>query len=110
MIVPVYVSHVETPNREVLVYALLDNQSSTSFILDSTRDKLGVSGPTVTLSLSTMFAEHKPIQSARVSGLVVRAVDSNTRIPLPSLYSRNIMPADKSHIPTREMALDWPHL
>lgn len=35
MIVPVYVSHVDSPNREVLTYAMLDTQSDTCFVAES---------------------------------------------------------------------------
>eukprot|EP00914_Ancora_sagittata_P024501 GHVO01048959.1.p1 GENE.GHVO01048959.1~~GHVO01048959.1.p1 ORF type:complete len:712 (+),score=68.67 GHVO01048959.1:107-2242(+) len=35
LIVPVYVSHEERPSQEVMVYALLDTQSDTTFVLDS---------------------------------------------------------------------------
>ena len=38
MIVPVWVSHEKTPEKEILTYALLDTQSDTSFILDDTKD------------------------------------------------------------------------
>lgn len=32
------------------------------------------------------------------------------RIQLPPLYTREFIPADRSHIPTSETALKWPHL
>ena len=57
MVVPVCVSHIKSPNREELVYALLDSQSDTSFILDKTRQSLGVDGPEITLRLSRMLAK-----------------------------------------------------
>jgi hypothetical protein len=44
MVVPVYLSHCDSPDNERLVYALLDTQSDTTFILDRTYDALGMSG------------------------------------------------------------------
>ncbi len=36
MVVPVWLSHKDVPSKETLVYAILDNQSDTSFILEKT--------------------------------------------------------------------------
>lgn len=110
MIVPVYVSHIDFPDEEVLVYALLDTQSDTTFILSDTYQRLGLSGTEVKLSLSTMFAENQIVDSRKVKGLVVRGYDSSLRIPLPTVFTRDIMPANRSHIPTPEMARHWQHL
>ena len=106
MIIPVYVSHLDFPNDEVLVYALLDTQSDTTFILSETCNKLGLTGTEVKLSLSTMFAENQVVDSRKVKGLVVRGYGSPLRIPLPTAFT----PANRSHIPTPEMARNWHHL
>ena len=44
LILPVYVSHEDSPDKERLVYALLDSQSDTTFILEDTSRFLGLSG------------------------------------------------------------------
>ena len=110
MIVPVWLSHYDHPDREHLVYCLLDNQSDTTFVLDDTCDALDVSGPSVNLKLSTMLSENQEIESKKIQGLIVRGYDSDVKIHLPSAYTRAIMPADRSHIPTPDMARQWPHL
>ena len=109
-IVPVYVSHCDDPSKEILVYALLDTQSDTTFILEKTCDELGVKGREVKLSLSTMYATDKLISSYKVKGLTVRGVREGPRISLPDTYSRNIIPANHEHIPTPDMARMWSHL
>ncbi len=110
MIVPVYVSHEDFPHNERLVYALLDSQSDTSFILNKTCEALKVRGDQTELSLSTMFAEDKSVQCNKVNGLMVRSYDSDVRINLPPVFSRSIMPANRSHIPTPQMTCNWPYL
>ena len=40
----------------------------------------------------------------------MRGYNSSMRISLPAAYAQNIMPANRAHIPTREMARMWPHL
>ena len=109
MIVPVYLSHQDRPESEVLVYALLDTQSDTKFIHDDICDELGLEGSKTKLLLSTMFAENKAIECKCLTGLQVRGHDSQEIVPLPTTYSRNIIPANRSHIPTPEMADKWSH-
>ena len=110
MIVPVYLSHKQNPNRKQLVYALLDSQSDTSFVLTKACRELGVTGVSTTLSLSTMHAQDKLIESERVKGLVVKGYNCNDVIELPPVYTRDIMPANRAHIPCASMADNWEHL
>ncbi|CAG2211710.1 unnamed protein product [Mytilus edulis] len=80
MIVPVYLSHTDNQQHEILVYALLDTQSDTTFILDNTRQTLGLSGTDVKLSLSTMHSQNSIVDSCKIDGLIVRAYDSDMKI------------------------------
>jgi hypothetical protein len=52
MIVPVWLSTQEDPSHEILVFALLDTQSDTTFVLDETAAALHVNGQSLRLSLS----------------------------------------------------------
>ncbi len=110
MILPVYLSHVDSPDDERLVYALLDTQSDTSFVLEEECNRLGVCGTDVKLMLSTMTAENTMIDSKKMRGLQVRGYDSDLKISLPAVFTRDIMPANRQHIPTPEVAMRWPHL
>ena len=109
MILPVYLSHCDNPEKEILIYALLDTQSDTTFILKESCSELGLTGIDVNLSLSTMYAENRVVDSQKVNGLLVRGFDSPLGISLPDAYTRNIMP-NRSHIPTPEMTRSWSHL
>lgn len=91
----------ENPNVQRLVYAILDSQSDTTFILQNTWKLLGLLGEPVKLKLSTMHAEKKVIDSSKVQGLMVRGFNSQQRI-------RDIMPANWSYI--LEVAGLWSHL
>ena len=104
MIIPVYVSHVSCPEKEVLVYCLLDNQSDTSFILGSVTKSLGVQGHEVDLSLSTMSGQGQVVNSSVMNGLVVRGYDKvsiENRVNVARAYTTDVMPANRSHIPTK---------
>ena len=109
MIVPVWLSHANC-KEERMIYALLDTQSDTSFILESTKDAMGLRGVEVNLRLSTMSSRDERIQSERIEGLSVRSHDGKKKIRLPPTYVRDIMPANRSHIPTCEMVESIPHL
>ena len=110
MIVPVCVSHTEEPDKERVVYAMLDTQSDSSFITEETATSLGIKGKSVRLSLSTMTSKDKIISCKRFEGLQVRGFNSQHRIRLPGMYSRTAIPVNRDHIPCAEMLDAWPHL
>lgn len=109
-IVPVLVSSAQEPHREVLTYAMLDTQSDSTFVLEDVLDKLNVDVQPVKLKLSTMTALNTIIASKNAHGLQVRGLNSEDYIQLQQAYTRDFIPVDKSYIPTRETALQWPHL
>ena len=110
MVVPVRISHMNYPDREVVVYAMLDTQSDSTFITDNAARSLGLEGKAVRLSLSTMTANNKVIKCERYDGLVVRNFEGNCDIKLPGVYSRKSIPINRIHIPCGEMLSNWPHL
>ena len=57
-----------------------------------------------------MLAEDQHIVSSKIAGLFVRGFTSNKMIKLPILFTRDIMPANRDHIPVPEMTRKWPHL
>ena len=110
MIVPVWISAKDNPETEHLVYALLDTQSDTTFVLEETANALNSRYETAKLQLSTMSARDNPIICKRFKELEIRSFDKNVTIDLPDTYSRDFIPTDRSHIPTSSAADKWPHL
>ncbi|KAL4009472.1 hypothetical protein ACER0C_003324 [Sarotherodon galilaeus] len=109
-ILPVWVSSIKQPDQELLVYALLDTQSDTTFILDEVAQGLNTNRENVSLRLSTMSAKSTVIPCQKLTGLQVRGYNSEKRIPLPPVFTREFIPVNRLHIPTSETALKWPHL
>ncbi|XP_024119462.2 uncharacterized protein LOC112140681 [Oryzias melastigma] len=109
-ILPVWVSSTNYPDKEILVYALLDSQSDTSFILDEVAQELETDKSKASLRLSTMSAKLTVIPCEKLLNLQVRGYQSKQRIALPPIFTREFIPANKLHIPTSETALKWPHL
>ena len=74
LIVPVWMYHGANPEKEVLIYAIFDEQSDACFIKDSVleeTEELQVSSPQVDYELSTVLAT-KTISNQKIYGLVVR--------------------------------------
>ena len=109
MIVPVYLSSKNVPGEEVLTYALLDTQSDTTFVLSNIGDRVQPTKHRATLKLSTLTSTSYA-NCFKYNDLQVRGFNSDVQIPLPTTYSRESIPAHRSHIPTSETALQWPHL
>ena len=110
MIVPVFVSHESNPEHEVAAYAMIDNQSNTTYMLEELRDKLRVAGERVDLLMSTMTLTKEEVVTDKVYGLRARGYRSGDIMKLPPAYVRPSVPTDRSHIPTDETAKRWPHL
>lgn len=109
-IIPVWVSTTSEPDSEVLVYALLDTQSDTTFLLEETSKALHTKNDQVQLRLSTMASQNTIAPCQRVTGLQVRRFYSDKVIPLPVTYTRDFIPANRDHIPTPDTAKVQPHL
>ena len=109
-IIPVWVSSVEDPDNECLTYALLDTQSDTSFILEDLGSQWSDRAKQVKLRISTMTSPSMLLNSKRIDGLQVRGMKTSDRITLPPVYTKDYIPVERSHVPTRETALQWPHL
>ncbi|KAL6479864.1 hypothetical protein MHYP_G00108970 [Metynnis hypsauchen] len=110
MIVPVWISSATSPEAETLAYALLDTQSSNTFVDREVCEKMGAGLEPVKLKLTTMMGKDSIVQSERVSGLRVRGFSSQSFINLPLAYTRDFIPLERSHIPTHETAKRWKHL
>lgn len=109
-VIPVWLSTTSEPDREVLIYALLDTQSDTTFVLQEVADSLVSDKTPVQLKLSTMASRNTVVSCQRLTGLQVRGFSSVKKITLPVTYSRDFIPANKTHISTPQTAKAWPHL
>ena len=97
-------------SKEVLVYALLDSQSDSSFILEEVADVLDTNTEQVKLKLSTMSSKGTIVPCKRLKNLQIRGLFSSKKITVPIAYTREFIPANRAHIPTLETAKAWPHL
>ena len=109
MILPVYVSTAENPDDEVLVYAMIDSMSDTSFIGDDISQSLHGSKSKATLKISTVTSK-KIVTCQKYRRLRVRGMNSEKVITIPNTYTQDEIPGNRDHIPTPDTAAKWKHL
>lgn len=109
MIVPVWISSKSRPKEEIVIYALMDTQSDTSFIAKSVGEQLSKGWQTA-LKISTMTAKQKSSMCTRYNDVQIRGLHSEAYISIPEVFSRGEIPAEWSHIRTPSAAQKWNHL
>ncbi|KAL9976373.1 hypothetical protein ACROYT_G013668 [Oculina patagonica] len=83
MIVTVWLHHRNDPSNVYLMYVLLDDPVQHHGVGQITRDNLSISGPEMSLLLSTMHASDEQIKSQKIEGLVVRVFHQQVTLQLP---------------------------
>ena len=97
-------------DKTVITYAFLDNGSSATFCTESLMEQLGVKGPKVKISLSTLEKKDSVVDSFLISDLVVSDLDENEHVSIPTLYTRPEIPVSQDDIPTQDDVDQWSHL
>ena len=92
-----------------MVYALLDSQSDSTFILDSVAKELKARSVDVDLKLSTMTTT-STIKCQKIKNLRNRGFYSEKILSIPTAYTRDVIPISRLHIPTNMTASKWSHL
>ncbi|KAK3745254.1 hypothetical protein QZH41_010888, partial [Actinostola sp. cb2023] len=99
----------DNPQKELKVYALLDDASDTTFVTDKVQQELGIEGIATRLSLSTMLGR-EVIKVSKIEGLIAERTDRGAKVELPKTYTRERIPSRRDQVTTPEVANKWPHL
>ena len=91
-IVLVDLFHKANPERQIKVYALLDDASDTTFVTTQVQEKLGIEGVQTSLNLSTMLGR-EVLEVERIDGLIVQRLDGRVQVELPKAYARESIPS-----------------
>jgi hypothetical protein len=71
LILPVWICHKDNPEKKIMTYAVLDDQSDTCFVTDSVCDQLEIEGTAETvIELGTMHAVEN-IRNQKIRGVIV---------------------------------------
>ena len=111
-IIPVIISSKESPDHEVITYAILDSGSDATFIDEDTIDALKLSRSNSTkLTIETLSqGDKREVKSSVHSNLQIRGYNSDKLIALPPAYSIPEIPTNPGSIPAQEDVSRWPHL
>ncbi|XP_062581855.1 uncharacterized protein LOC134243624 [Saccostrea cucullata] len=97
------------PDKSVLTYALLDDQSNRSLATTHLLDLLDVNSEEVEYSLASCAGSF--VFSGRVAeDCVVESLDGSVKLNLPPLIECNNIPDVREEIPTPEIARHYTHL
>ena len=96
----------DSPHR---VYAIIDEQSNSSFISSELADELGADGPREKYYLSTSTSEHETKYGRRVPGVYIRSLNG-IELDIPTLVEFQSILRDKREILTPETTARFPHL
>lgn len=100
----------KSPEDEpIVVYALLDNGSTSTFITEELASRLKLEGELDTLTLTTLERE-KSMMKTSVVDLQIAPMESNTFTPLENVYTKATIPISEAHIGSPEEVRKWPHL
>lgn len=110
MILPVFVSSAQNPEREIKTYALLDTMSELSFVSNEVNQELQAPTTETSLRLNTMTATNHLTPCQKISGLRVRPIDSYNYHTLPDVYTTDQLSATQDSVPTPETARSHRHL
>ena len=111
------IRHKDNPDKEIKVYAIIDNCSQGTFGTDDLLlNELGITGRHTSLTIETAIGK-ETVYTFAIDGLHVRCTDEHKAlypespdIKLPTTFTRSFLPADKSDIATKEKASRWKHL
>ncbi|XP_028413652.1 uncharacterized protein LOC114536505 [Dendronephthya gigantea] len=95
--------------RVVLTYAFLDPGSNTTFCSNELLEQLGITGKKTTLSLTTLQNVQQTTRCS-VTSLEVWDLNEENLLELPTVFSTERLPVDRSSIPLQKDVDRWPHL
>ena len=115
-ILPVYISHVDHPEKEIKMYAMIDNDCTSCFVINEVMEALApdeIRKAHITVETINCTSE---LQTIALNGLTVRPCTeysnhhSSENILLPTSYGFEGLPLNKNEVPTPENLKRWQYL
>ncbi len=99
----------DCPEQAERLYVVLDDQSNRSLGKSAFFKLFGINGDPYPYTLRT-YAGTAKAMGRRVDNFIVRSLDGETKVSLPTLLECNMLPEDRDEIPTPEIARYFSHL
>ena len=96
-------------NKSISTFALLDNCSQGTFVDDSLLKKMGATGPTTSITVSTINGD-KQITSKIIKNLEVTSQHGDTWISLDKCMSQQSLTVTVDEVPTQKSIEPWEYL
>ena len=106
MVVPVTLS---SQGRSMVVYALLDSQSTAHFISDDVISTLKLPSADTSIELTTMNGKQR-VSTKVVENLEVGSFLGGQSVTLSRCFSKSSIPCERASIPSTGDVKRWPHL
>ncbi|KAI3361663.1 hypothetical protein L3Q82_002029 [Scortum barcoo] len=91
------------------MYAVLDEQSNKSLAKTEFFDIFEVKATSAPYTLKTCSGKFET-SGRRAANFIIESMDGKLQLPLPTLIECDMVPDDRTEIPTTEIALHHPHL
>lgn len=105
----VHVYPTNRPDKAERMYAVLDEQSNRSLVKSEFFRLFGIDGDPSSYILKTCAGKMETA-GRKASNFTVASLDGKTQVALPPLLECNMMPDDRSEIPTPDISQYFPHL
>ena len=100
----------EIPSKRIRCYAILDEQSSSSFCDPKLAEAFEVHSPVVDYNLKTLSGSSTETQGVVLKGLRIRGVNEKKSFDLPTMYTNPFIPDCKSEVASPEVVRAHPHI
>lgn len=97
------------PEKAVRTYVVMDDQSNRSLARSDFFDLFNIGREAVTYTLKTCSGVMETT-GRRARGYMVESLDGSTKVPLPTLLECDLIPDDRSEIPSPDVARHHSHL
>ena len=104
------IHHESDPSKSLLVYALIDDMSDSSYIAESLVEDLSLPGKEISYLLKTMSSLQSLHRGLSVSGLWITGVSNGKSFALPEVNTSSFIPGSIYEVGTPGIVRTIPHL
>ena len=104
------ISSPHKPGKNLRCYAILDEQSSSTFVDPKVAEFFNYTGPIQDYSLRTLTGSCTSTQGIRIKGLQIKGANERKRLSLPPVLTNEFIPSSKQEIATRDVVLSHPNI
>lgn len=98
----------ENTSKSLRCYALIDEQSSSSFVDPHVAEFFGIKSPVMSYKLTTISNVKETVSGILVEGLRIKGVGEKKSFPLPAVFTNEYLPDSRAEVATPEIVSSFP--